>query len=177
MPVRFLFLVVLAIVIGAPARAAEPVAGVAGFEWIATATAQEKDTYVAQALAELETTRAAVRRLEKAAPTCVSASRLPMLDALIEVSALAKAVRQRWIQAGVTQRADAELRKIVLALSRARTLLHELTACSREESGGSSTSSVTYNGAGISSPAEGDEPFSEATLDGGDGPPEASPFL
>ena len=180
-------IIVLALVALATAGSVVPAvaqdSGVAGdLERTAKASPQEKAQYAADAVVELQ---ASVKEVEKLAEDarregnpdqleCVGA-RLSQLRALAQVTEVAKGAMADAQSAGDQDRADHELRKIAVALSKSRQLSLEAAACVDDSGLASGETNVRVEG-GLDGEGDETDPLDVDVLDGGYDPPDQSPF-
>lgn len=157
--------------------------GVAGdLERTAQASPQEKAQYAADAVEELATAVKDVEKLQEDArregdpeqAACVAA-RLGQLTALSQVTEAATAAMKTAMDAGDQQRADHELRKIAVALSKSRQLTLEAQACVDDSGLASGETNVRVEG-GLDGEGDETDALDVDVLDGGYDPPQQSPF-
>jgi hypothetical protein len=169
--------------VGSVAPATAQDSGVAGdLERTAQASPQEKAQYSADAAVELQ---ASVKDVEKLAEEarregdteqvdCVNA-RLSQLRALAQVTEVAGAAMKDAMDAGQQERADHELRKIAVALSKSRQLTLEAQACVDDSGLASGETNVRVEG-GLDGEGDETDALDVDVLDGGYDPPQQSPF-
>lgn len=157
--------------------------GVAGdLERTATASPQEKLQYAADAVEELkQTLKSAEKLLEEARKDgeteqveCL-AERISQIRALAQVTESAQGAMQKALEAGNTERADHEMRKIAVALSKSRQLSLEAQACVDESSLASGETQISVSG-GMEGEVDETDPLDVDVLDQGYDPPQQSPF-
>lgn len=177
------FAALLAVLAAAPAMAQDP--GVTGeLERVASTTPQEKLDYAVAAKDEM---RAAVKDISTLADTarreneqerlqCINA-RLTTIRALLQVTEAAESAMQVALEAGESERADHEFRKIAVARTKTRELVREAQACvTGKEAIAEGETIVTVEGGEF--PDESDlldTPFDPFDL--GNDAPEQSPYL
>lgn len=157
--------------------------GVSGdLERTATATPQEKLQYAQDAVEEL---RGAVTQTQKMLEDAQKngeteqieclAKRLNDLKTLAQVTESAEAAMRVSLEAGNQERASHEMRKIAVALSKARQLSLEAQAC-MDDSGVATGQTVVQREGGFEGEEDETEPLTVDVLDQGYDPPDASPF-
>lgn len=178
MSLKPFIIALLAGVLASSASAQEPPPGVElAMERVSSLTTAEKVEYAAAALVEMREMENAMAELVKEAPECVNAQ-LVLLRTVIEVTITASDNMNAYLAKGNTARGDAEARRVVLLLERARSIRAEAKDCtsSRTSGEGDESRSVEYNGRELGT---GNETMDETdfSFDAQDDPPEASPFM
>lgn len=166
-----------------PALAQDSTSGVSGdLERTASATPQEKLQYASDAVEELggavQQTQKLMDDARKAGETeqieCLG-ERLSQLKALSQVTEAAEISMKEALEVGNQERASHEMRKIAVALSKARQLSAEAQACMDDQGAISGNTQVTSEGG-----FEGEETETEQldvdVLDQGYDAPDVSPF-
>jgi hypothetical protein len=157
--------------------------GVSGdLERTATATPQEKLQFAADAVEEQKalvkqtqkTLDDAKRQGDDDAVQCIN-ERLAQIRALAQVTELAKVAMAQAVEAGQTERADHELRKIAVALGKTRQLSNEAQGCVQDADVASGETSVRVEGA-LTTEDNETLPLIVDPMDFGIDPPQQSPF-
>jgi hypothetical protein len=157
--------------------------GISGdLERTASASPQEKLEYAADAAEEL---REALKDADKLADDarrdgdpeeldCIN-QHLSQLRALAQVTEVAEGAMRTALEAGQSERADHELRKVAVALSKARQILADAQACTDDAGLASGDTQVRVIG-GYSGDGDETDPLEFDVMDQGFDPPDASPF-
>lgn len=157
--------------------------GVSGdLERTATATPQEKLQYAADAVEELKGAVESAQKLmdearkngETDQVECLG-ERLSQLKALSQVTEAAEGSMREALEQGNQERASHEMRKIAVALSKARQLSLEAQACTDDSGAASGNTTVTAEG-GFEGEEDETDQLTEDVLDQGYDPPNVSPF-
>lgn len=174
-------LLALVLGLGSPAFAQEP--GVTGeLERTATASPKEKIEYVERSLGEKRAAVKAVQKLLDDARRQGNAERVeclneraPQLGALAQVTEMAQTSMKQALDSGQNERADHELRKVAVAVTKTRQLLLEAQACSDDAGLASGETRVSVSGGRGGEPDETD-PLRIDVMEHGFDPPQQSPF-
>lgn len=157
--------------------------GVSGdLQRTATATPAERLQYAVDAIEEVNATLEEAQKLlqqvqregDSQKVECL-AKRVADLRTLAKVTELAEASMRIAIEAGNQERAGHEMRKIAVAISKARQLSLEAQACI-EEAGVAAGETVVRAEGGLDSDEDETEPLSTDVLNQGYDPPDASPY-
>lgn len=157
--------------------------GVSGdIQRTATASPQEKLQYAADAVDELKASVTEAQKLldqaRKDGQTeqidCLS-KRIADLKTLAQVTESSESSMKVALEGGNQERASHEMRKIAVALSKARQLAAESEAC-MDDSGVASGKTVVKSEGGFEGEEDETEPVPVDVLDQGYDPPDASPF-
>jgi hypothetical protein len=168
---------------GAPRTAFAQDSGIAGdLERSASASPQEKLQYAADAVTEVRATVKDVEKLMDEARREADTDRVECLTLLVnQIRALAQVTEASQVAmkdelaSGDTDRADHELRKIAVALSKTRQLNTEAVACGEESGLASGQTNVRVEG-GVTGDDDETDPLGVDVLDQGYDPPQQSPF-
>ncbi len=156
--------------------AADPVSG--AVEKSSSLSPAERSQYATESLTEMQNAQTVLERLDRTDHDCV-ATRLPLLNSLIEVSTSAASEMTKFQAQGNSSRADTELRKISAALTKTRALMLEAKACAKDNEGvGEDSVKLEYAGPTIGDDStDGTAPPPDFEFDAGDDPVEGSPYM
>lgn len=168
-----------------PVASAQEADAMSEIERISNAGPGEMAEFARESVGEIaEAVKSVSRMLEEArsrsnveALQCLT-NRLTSIRALEQVSKLSQKTLQGVLDAGNTERAHHEIRKVAVALNKARQLLTEGERCADQDTLASGDSVVRWEGGIRGAPeAEDTQDITYDEFDVGRDPPKSSPFL
>lgn len=133
--------------------------------------------FARRAVEEVRAAERTLQRIEGTNPECVR-SLGALARSLVQVTEAVDEEMRRYLAAGEMERVNAEIRKLIVAQSTARSLVAKATECTGGAGAGAveAVTTVEYSGGALGG---ADETRSDSTFefDVADDPPEASPFM